>query len=344
MSSQTIKNLLNSILEKKKKLDSLQPINPAITKNMGDWLRNELTYTSNAIEGNTLTRKETKLVIEDDLSIGGKKVREIMEAKNHDAAITFTQHLANQKKITEIRESDLLEIHALILRGIDDFNSGKYRNVPVRISGSLMIPPNYLKVPTLMQDLFRYLNSPQEIDGNLLNTPNTLNTLQKAVEAHYQLVSIHPFVDGNGRTARLLFNLILLQEGFPLSFVAKEERSAYLSALEKVQTGGSKDDYQVLMYRAIERSLDLYLEQVSNTQIQTNSQPKLLKIGELAKFTGEDVATIRYWTNLELLKVYSTTKSGYALYDDSQINTVKSIRNLQINHRMTLEEIKNQLN
>ncbi|MGL4758698.1 MAG: Fic family protein [Patescibacteria group bacterium] len=339
MSNKKIELLLDSILKKKNELDSYQPINPTITKNMGDWLKNELTFTSNAIEGNTLTRQETRLVVEDDLSIGGKRVRELLEAKNHDKAISYTLSLASQKKTNDLEETDLLEIHSTILRGIDDFNAGKYRNVPVRISGSFVIPPNFFKVPILMQELFEFI-----VTDQALHSIPILSLIQKAVEVHFRLVNIHPFVDGNGRTARLLFNLILLQAGLPLVFVSKEERSTYLSSLEKAQTGGANEDYQYLMLKAIERSLDLYLEQVTNKQSNSNIPLKLLKIGELGKLAGEDVATIRYWTKLELLKVYSTTKSGYALYDESQVVVIKNIRNLQSQQRMALDEIKKILN
>ena len=186
------------ILEKKQKLAGII-LDPNLLLNLGEWLRTELTYTSNALEGNTLTRQETKLVVEEGLSVGGKTVREILEIKNHAEALNLVQEMTKNKKTKELTEHDLLAIHSIILKGIDDFEAGKYRNVRVRISGSMTIPPNHLKVSTLMTEMFDQIQS-----------FNDNEALDLAIESHYKLVTIHPFMGGNGRTARLLLNLILL--------------------------------------------------------------------------------------------------------------------------------------
>jgi Fic family protein len=325
-------SLKKSILDKKSELDSFQPIDPTLIKNLGEWMKLELTYSSNALEGNTLTRQETKLVVEDGISIGGKNINEIYEAKNHDNALTFIQELSKQKKVNELTEQDLLSIHSYILKSIDDQNAGKYRAVPVRISGSMMIPPNHLKVSELMSNLFQTISQSN-------TSPESIIDL--AIEAHLQLVSIHPFTDGNGRTARLLFNLILLQSGYPLVFIQKEERKTYLQSLEQAQTGGSKEEYQKLMYTSIQRSLDLYLDLMKNNDQKTEqNDTQLLKIGELAKEANEEVANVRYWTQLGILKIFNTTKSNYALYQKNQIQRIQQIRYLQKEKRLSLEEIK----
>jgi Fic family protein len=327
-----LSSLKKLILDKKNELDSLQPIDPTLIKNLGEWMSLELTYTSNALEGNTLTRQETKLVVEEGISIGGKNINEIYEAKNHDNALTFIQTLSKQKKVQELTEQDLLVLHSIILKGIDDSNAGKYRSVPVRISGSTMIPPNFLKVPELMTNLFHTISQSK-------NSPETVIDL--AIETHLQLVTIHPFTDGNGRTARLLFNAILLQSGYPLVFIQKEERKTYLQSLEQAQTGGSEEAYQKLMYTSIQRSLDLYLDLMKNIDPKTEqNDTQLLKIGELAKEAHEEVASVRYWTQLGLLKIFNTTKSNYALYQKNQIQRIHQIRYLQSEKRLTLEEIK----
>jgi len=318
------------ILEKKQKLAGIH-LDPNLLFNLSEWLRMELTYTSNAIEGNTLTRQETKLVVEEGLSIGGKTVREILEIKNHAQALNLAQKLAKDKKMGDLTERDLLEIHAIILRGIDDLEAGKYRSVPVRITGSMTIPPNHLKVSQLMTEMFETI---QNFAGN------QDETLDLAIESHYQLVTIHPFVDGNGRTARLLLNLILLQNNFPLTFIQKEERKRYLTALEKAQTGGTKDDYLELMYLAVERSLDLYLQEENQEDKAEINIAKTYKIGELAKITNQEIATIRYWTQLGLLQIFNKTKGGYALYSSDSIAKIKQIRYLQEEKRLSLEEIK----
>jgi len=330
MSSLT--KIKDRIIEKKQKLDGII-LDPSLVFNLKEWLRIELTYTSNALEGNTLTRQETKLVVEEGLSIGGKTVIEILEIKNHAEALNLVHEISKNKKTNELTEYDLLAIHSIILNGINDFEAGKYRNVRVRISGSMTIPPNHLKVSELMTEMFDQIQSyakPEE-------------ALDLAIESHYKLVTIHPFVDGNGRTARLLLNLILLQNNFPLTFIQKEERKRYLAALEKAQIGGSKNDYIELMYQAVERSLDLYLDQESQNNKATVNIVRTYKIGELAKITNQEVATIRYWTNLGLLKIFNKTKGGYALYTAENIARIKQIRYLQEEKRFSLEEIKDLL-
>lgn len=317
------------ILEKKQKLAGLV-LDPNLLLNLGEWLRMELTYTSNALEGNTLTRQETKLVVEEGLSIGGKTVREILEIKNHAEALNLVQDIAKNKKTNELSEHDLLAIHSIILKGIDDFEAGKYRNVRVRISGSETIPPNHLKVSQLMTEMFGQIQNYKGSEEEALDF---------AIESHYNLVTIHPFVDGNGRTARLLLNLILLQNKFPITFIQKEERKQYLTSLEKAQTGGSKDDYLELMYKAVDRSLNLYLEQEDQDSKAMPNIAKTYKIGELAKITDQEVATIRYWTNLGLLKIFNKTKGGYALYAAENIAKIKQIRYLQQEKRFSLGEI-----
>jgi Fic family protein len=326
----SLSEIKTRIFEKKKKLAGIV-LDPALIYNLGQWLRMELTYTSNALEGNTLTRQETKLVLEDGLSIGGKTVVEILEIKNHGEALSLVQQIAKSKKTKELTEKDILEIHSIILQGINDSQAGKYRGVQVRISGSTTIVPNYMKVDQLMSELFSQIQNFNQKEEDFLDL---------AIEAHYKLVTIHPFVDGNGRTTRLLLNLILLQNNYPLTFIQKEEQKSYLSALEKAQTGGAKDDYLELMYQAVERSLDLYLKDDPENQ---NFLTKTYKIGELAKITNQEISTIRYWTQKGLLQIFNKTPSGYALYSAESIAKIKQIIYLQQEKRLNLEEIKDLL-
>ncbi len=145
----TISNCeLHNAYQKKIELDNFKPIPIELENNLNDWFRIELTYSSNAIEGNTLTRQETALVIEKGISIGGKTLKEILEAKNHNEALNRIKEFAKKNK--SITEKDILYIHSLILKDIDDLNAGFYRKVPVRIAGSLVILPNPIKVPDLM--------------------------------------------------------------------------------------------------------------------------------------------------------------------------------------------------
>ncbi|MEK7514094.1 MAG: Fic family protein [Patescibacteria group bacterium] len=320
-----MKDWLTVLTHKKQQLDQLKPLSSALVKNLGDWLRIELTYASNAIEGNALSRQETAQVVEKGLTISGKTLTEHQEAINHASAWELVKQLAGETR--KISETDILAIHRLILNNIDNQNAGRYRSVPVRISGSTVILPNPLKVPELMEKLVNWLKSAKG------------HSVKLAAEAHYQLVSIHPFTDGNGRTARLLMNLILLKAGYPAAIIKKEERLKYLNSLETAQLGGSLDDYYDLIYAAVDQSLDIYLSAVKNKPA-ANLNPKLLKIGDLAKLSGETVATLRFWTKNGLLLVAGHTNGGYQLYDQSMVNRVKAIRKLQAEKRLTIKEIK----
>lgn len=245
---------LDVLTAKKEALDRLLPIPADALQSLEQWLLVELTYTSNALEGNTLTRMETAQVLEKDLSVAGKSVTEHLEAKNHQKAYAYIMRLIGE--VTVITQEHILAIHGHILHGIDDSNAGKYRHVPVRIAGSTSIMPNHAKVPVLMQAFGAWL----------ANSPHA-HPVRDAAEAHYQLVSIHPFVDGNGRTARLLMNLIMRMHGYPPIIIRPEQRIEYLNALEKAQTGGGKDDYIAFILGAAEESLDMYTHTATEARV-----------------------------------------------------------------------------
>lgn len=193
----------------------------------------EYTYESNKIEGNTLTLQETALVIEKGLTIGGKSLNEHLEAINHQHAIEYIKELAQEKQT--IIERDLLQIHQLILQGIENQHAGKYRNVQVLISGAKHIPPQPFIVPKQMEDLFIWYN----------DNKDHLHPIELSAEMHERLVTIHPFIDGNGRTSRLLMNLILLQNGFPIAILKgdTDSRLKYYGALETAQTDDNKQPF-----------------------------------------------------------------------------------------------------
>ncbi|MFN8445167.1 MAG: Fic family protein [Caldilineaceae bacterium] len=245
-----LNEFIQQIELKKERLDSYRPLPPELVKNLDEWFRVELTFTSNAIEGNTLTRQETALVVEKGLTVGGKTLREHLEAVNHAQALDFIGTLVAKTR-QELSESDILDIHKLILQSIDNVNAGRYRRVAVRIAGSTVIMPNWAKVPDLMTDFYEWLHS------DLGQHPILI-----AADAHYKFVSIHPFVDGNGRTARLLINLLLMQTGYPPALIRNEERHRYINSLEHAQLGGSLSDCYQVVCEAVERSLDIYLEAV----------------------------------------------------------------------------------
>lgn len=216
-------------------------------------LEMEYTYESNRIEGNTLTLMETDLVINEGLTISGKSMREHLEAINHKDAIEYVKHLVTDK-IT-LSKSELLMIHNLILRGIYPEEAGKYRSVPVSISGSKHMPPQPYLVEKQMEDYFLWY------DQNRVH----LHPIVLAAEMHERLVTIHPFIDGNGRTARLIMNLILLQNGFVIANIKGDltTRMEYYKSLEEVQAGGSKERFVKFIANAEKASLQNYVSILS---------------------------------------------------------------------------------
>jgi len=201
----------------------------------------EYTYDSNRIEGNTLTLRETELVIHKGLTIGGKPLVEHLEAINHYEAIALLRDVVKEQ--TDLNSFLLLSLHGLILRGIDRDNAGRFRSVPVMISGSRHVPPQPWQLDKLMEDYF----------NDYLEDQSQLHPILLAADMHERLVSIHPFIDGNGRTARLIMNLILLQHGFPIAIIHGDtgSRLAYYNALEKCNLTGDKSDFHVLIAQAV---------------------------------------------------------------------------------------------
>ena len=319
------------LTEIKKLIDRAGEMPEALARNLHEWFRVELTYTSNALEGNTLTRRETAMVVEKGITVGGKSLVEHLEATNHAQAFDWIAE-KSRKPLKNFTENDLLALHKMILSGIDNQNAGFYRNVPVRLSGSRTVLPNPRKVPDLMSAFHQWLQSSQDI-----------HPVDLAAEAHYRLVTIHPFVDGNGRTARLLMNFILLCHGYPPAIIRKSERGKYLDALEKAQTGGALEDYLQLIYRAVNRSLEIYVEATSGEgDFVAEPDDSLLRIGQLAKQTDVNISTIRFWLSSGLLEVSETTASGYQLFSSSMVLRVEQIKTLK-EQRFTIQEIKSKL-
>jgi Fic family protein len=230
----------------------------ASLKNIKENLTLEWTYNSNSIEGNTLTLQETKMVIEEGFTIKGKSLREHFEAVNHHDAIEFVESLVS--KDHKISNMDVLTIHSLVLQKIEKEFAGRYRNAGVRISGANFVPPNALKVDAYMTDLIDWLN-----EDSIL-----INSVVKAAIFHHRFVWIHPFFDGNGRTVRLAYNLYLMKLGFPPAIILKNDRKKYYDSLNKANNG----DYSklvLLVLQALERSMDIYLSNLTNTY--DNYQP-----------------------------------------------------------------------
>ena len=238
-------SLLQDIHTLKAQLDSIGPLPNSVLDNLR--LDREITHTyhSNAIEGNTLTLGETKAILLDGITISGKPLREHLEVVNHREAMRLMERLAATNKPLEI--SEILDIHKIILTGIQSENAGVFRSVRVRVLGSEHVFPNPVKVPELMQDFVNKINS---FEGH---------EVLRATHAHYHLVAIHPFVDGNGRTARLLMNLLLIRSGYPPALLPVTMRGQYYDALESANKG-QLEPFEILIAEVVKSSLENILD------------------------------------------------------------------------------------
>ena len=248
--SEDINVLLKEVDVQKEQLSALRPLPEEALKKIQDALDIEYTYESNRIEGNTLTLQETALVVNEGVTISGKSMREHLEAINHAEAISYIKDIAKQD--IEISERTIKEIHALILHGIDRENAGRYRTVPVMISGSTHMPPQPYLIEKQMEDfILRFKQMEAE----------KVHPVLIAAYLHDELVRIHPFIDGNGRTSRLLMNLYLLRHGYVI-ITRKGSNDAkvnYYKALEMSHTEQLPEDFQKLVIEAEIAALQKYL-------------------------------------------------------------------------------------
>jgi Fic family protein len=214
-----------------------------VLANSVEALRVELTYHSNAIEGSTLSLRETQLVLEGYAPPGGKLLREVYEARNGDRALRMIERRAEEGPgPSPLTERDLLDVHAHVLADIDPANAGRFRSGRVLIRGTGFIPPGSHRFDDLIPGLLELANAP--------GVPPAL----QAAELHYNLVAVHPFSDGNGRTARLLMNGHLLRHGYPLAIIEVGERAEYLAALDATNRGRC-ERFAAFILRCVERSI-----------------------------------------------------------------------------------------
>ncbi|MFG4003897.1 Fic family protein [Flavobacterium aquidurense] len=244
--SSTLENLLKEIDLLKAKLDNYRQFD---SFRITQALELEYTFESNRIEGNTMTLRETDMVINEGLTISGKSMREHLEAINHQEAIGFIKDLMQRN--VSLNERDLLSIHNLILRGIIPEDAGRYRKVQVMIKGSSHMPPQPFMVAKEMEDYFIWY----EINKN------KLHPIILAAEMHERLVTIHPFIDGNGRTSRLVMNLILLQKGYIIANIKGDydSRMQYYQSLETAQTKNNKEDFLLFVAQIEKENLERYI-------------------------------------------------------------------------------------
>ena len=225
-------------------LDSFRPLPSAVVAELKQLFDVRFTYNSNAIEGNTLTQSETQLILEKGITVGGKTLQEHLEVVGHRDAIGYVESLAQQEKA--IGEWEIRQIHSLLLMVIDRAEAGRYRQLDVKAAGTgYTYPPHYL-LPELMAEFVEWLNS---------DTARQLHPVDYAAEAHCRFVGIHPFRDGNGRTGRLLMNLLLLRVGYPVVVISNAQRAEYIEALVEAQQRNNLVAFQSLILAATQDSL-----------------------------------------------------------------------------------------
>jgi Fic family protein len=302
--------LLARLDQKKAQLDALRPLPAAAVRRLNQQLAVEWTYNSNAIEGSTLTLRETQLILEAGLTIGGKSLREHLEVINHKDAIEYVEELASSDE--PISPVHVRQIHKLVMTRIDDESAGQYRSLPVRIAGASHQPPDPWEVPRLMTEWGGWLGGPAR----------TLHPVQRAALAHHRLVALHPFIDGNGRTARLLMNLLLMRDGYPPTIILRVNRGQYYRVLAQADAGNEAPLVN-FVGRAVERGLTLYLEACTPRAGPPAAEDEWIPLREAAQgtpYSQEYLSLLARKGRLEAVKrgrVWVTTRRAVAAYRES---------------------------
>ena len=298
------------LAHKKAQLDALRPLPAAAVQRLNEQLTVEWIYNSNAIEGNTLTLRETQLILETGLTIGSKSLREHLEVINHQQAIAYVETLIHTAE--PITPFHIRQIHQLVLARIDDENAGQYRTLPVRIAGSAHRPPEAWEVTRLVNDWSDWLNDPGQ----------NLHPVEQAALAHHRLVAIHPFLDGNGRTTRLVMNLLLMRNGYPPTIILRVNRRQYYQVLARADSG---DETPLVNFvgRAVERSLTLYLEACTPRNEPPPAEEEWLPLAQAAEgtpYSQEYLSLLARTGRLEAIKrgrIWYTTRRAVATYQQS---------------------------
>jgi len=302
--------LLTRIEDKKAKLDSLRPLPSTAVNRLREQFTVEWIYNSNAIEGSTLTLRETQLILETGMTIGGKSLREHFEVINHKAAIEYVESLTDKRE--PISAFHVRQIHKLVLSQIDDENAGQYRKTQVRIVGAKHVPPEAWDIPQRMTDWENWLK----------DSGKRIHPVELAALAHHRLTEIHPFIDGNGRTARLVMNLILFRNGFPPAVILRVNRKQYYQVLMQADAGKNLPLVN-FVGRAVERSLTLYLEAYMPKMKRPSANEQWISLAQASEgtsYTQEYLSLLARQGRLEAIKrgrVWYTTRKAIRAYRDS---------------------------
>ena len=263
------KDLQNRIEKKLRELNMLRPLPFSASKKLKEQFQIEMTYNSNAIEGNSLTLKETFLVINEGITIKGKPLKDHLEAKDYKEALEYLYDSVEKDKKQTISERFLRNLHQLVMQKTDKEWAGKYRSSNVVILGADHKPPEAVDVSNQMEKLIKWIR----------NNKKELHIIELAALIHHELVYIHPFFDGNGRVVRLAMNLLLMQKTYPLAVILKNDRKKYYQLLSKADKG-NLTPFVNFIAQAVERSLDIYLRAFS-----LKNKEKFLSLSKISKET-----------------------------------------------------------
>lgn len=252
------------LFEKQALLQKARPLPKIALEKIKEALSIEWTYNSNSIEGNTLTLRETQMVLQEGITVKGKSLREHFEVKNHEIALNHLYELV--KADSMLSSAVVLKLHEYVLRSIEDDFAGRLRSGGVRIAGANFIPPNALKVPDLLDELILFVKK----------NPLNLNTIELATVFHHKFVWTHPFFDGNGQTVRLAMNLILMKEGFTPAIILSNDRKKYYAALNQANNG-NYSKLMLLMCQALERTLNIYINALPGNDSEYKEISNLVK-------------------------------------------------------------------
>ena len=274
------------IEEKKKRLDRVRPLPELAIRRLKKRFDILLSYNSNALEGNTLTEGETRMVIEDGITIGGKSLKEHFEAKNHKKAIDFIEKAVSQRR--EIDKEVVCKLSEIILDRTVEEEVGAYRKRRVHVEGASFVPARPTIIEEKMDEFFRWLKRTK------------LHAIEKSAIAHEKFTLIHPFIDGNGRIARLLSSIILMQAGYPPIIILKTERMKYISTLDKAHQLRYKP-FVDFFARCVERSLTIYLDALSEAKDEEEYRP-IAEVAKNSRYSPEYISLLARKGRIDVLK------------------------------------------
>ena len=304
------KKIQTRLDKKLEALTELRPVQTTLLKKLRDQIALEMTYNSNAIEGNTLSLKETFLVINEGITIKGKSMKEHLEAKDHYEAIEYLNELVSNDIKNPFTEVTLRSLHQLIMRETYSEEAGKYRTGNVIITGSDHKPPDADEVKIKMKELFVWIKKNKK----------KIHVIELSAMIHHKISHIHPFADGNGRLARLIMNLLLMQKGFPLVVILNVDRKKYYSALSKADKG-NYIPFVRFIAQAAERSLNIYLKTLSSKRSVSD---KYYQLSEISKKTPYSVKYLNWLCRLGKIeahkegRIWVTTINAVKKYIDER--------------------------